>query len=87
MATQSNFKNNKNKSVKPAPAPVPAAKVVAAPVKAAVKPAKAGGRFEPTQEEIGVRAFEIYVSEGCQEGNDLENWLRAERELRSLGPR
>ena len=91
MATQSNFKNNKNKSAKPAPvpapAPAPAAKVVAAPVKAAVKPAKAGGRFEPTQEEIGVRAFEIYVSEGCQEGNDLENWLRAERELRSLGPR
>jgi hypothetical protein len=81
MASQSNFKSgNPPKGAKPAPAPVAKA---AAPA----KPGKAKGAYEPTQEEISVRAFEIYVSEGCQEGTDLDNWLRAEKELRSQGPR
>ena len=80
MAIQSNNKSNKSNSAKMAPA----VKAAPAPVvKAAFKPAKAIGRYEPSQDEIGVRAFEIYVSEGCQEGHDLENWLRAEKELRS----
>ena len=86
MATQSNPKSGTSKGAKAAP--VTAAKVAPPPpVKPAAKPSKAKGSYEPTQEEIGVRAFEIYVSEGCQEGNDLENWLRAEKELRSQGPR
>ncbi len=84
MATPSNFKSNP-KGAKPAPATV--AKVAPPPAKPAAKLGKAKGPYEPTQEEIGVRAFEIYVSEGCQEGNDLQNWLRAEKELRSQGPR
>jgi hypothetical protein len=78
MATSSNSKANKGKSSKPA-APVKAA----APAKAATKPAPAAGGPDPTPDEISIRAFEIYVSEGCQPGNDLENWLRAEQELRS----
>ena len=52
----------------------PAAKVSA--------PAKARAPYEPTQEEIQTRAFEIYLSEGCKEGNDLEYWLRAEQDMR-----
>jgi len=80
MAT--NNKSNKPKSSKPEPAPV--AKPAAKPAAAVAKPAvKASASYEPTQEEIGVRAFEIFVSEGCQEGSDLDNWLRAEKELRS----
>jgi hypothetical protein len=75
-------KSGIQKNSKPAPAPV-----VKAAAKPVAKPAKAKGSYEPTQEEIGVRAFEIYVSEGCQDGKDLENWLRAEQELRSQGPR
>jgi hypothetical protein len=84
MATQFNNKASKSKSSKPAPAPAPApaVKVAAPPAKAAVKPGKG-----PTQDEIATRAFEIYVSEGCREGTDLDNWLRAERELRSQGLR
>lgn len=84
MATQSNNKSNKGKTVvKPAPAPaVKPAAPVAKPVAA-----KASSRYEPTQEEIQVRAFEIFVSEGCREGTDLENWLRAERELRAQNGR
>jgi len=79
MAAQSN-----NKSAKTTKAPAPAAKSVPAAVKAspANQPAKAKASYEPTQEEIQTRAFEIYLSEGCKEGNDLEYWLRAEKELR-----
>jgi len=77
MATQSNSKASKAKSEKPAAA---AAKPA---VKAAPKPATKPGKREPTQEEISARAFEIYVSEGCQEGYSVEHWLRAEQELRS----
>jgi hypothetical protein len=33
---------------------------------------------EVTMEEIAARAYEIHASEG---GHDVENWLRAEREL------
>jgi hypothetical protein len=79
MAIQS---NNKSAKVNKAPAPVakPAPAVVkASPAKA---PDKAKASYEPTQEEIQTRAFELYLSEGCKEGNDLEYWLRAEKELR-----
>jgi len=75
MATQS----KSSKPSKAAPAAKTETPIKASPVRAAVK---ARGPYEPTQEEIQTRAFEIYVSEGCKEGNDLEYWLRAEQELR-----
>ena len=93
MATSNNSKSSKtNKAApapapaKPAPVPAPAAKLVAKPpVKASTAPlpAKARAPYEPTQEEIQTRAYELYVSEGCKEGNDLEYWVRAEQELRT----
>jgi hypothetical protein len=82
MATQSNSKNNKAKNEKIAPA-APKAPVAPPPAKVT----KTRGPYEPTQEEIQTRAFEIYVSEGCKESNDLEYWLRAEKELRGQGSR
>ena len=39
-----------------------------------------GGR-RPSQQEIAKRAYEIYKS--GKGGSDLENWVRAERELRA----
>jgi len=39
-----------------------------------------GGR-RPTQQEIARRAYEIYKS--GKGGSDVENWFRAERELRA----
>ena len=84
MATMNNSKSSK--STKAAPAPAPVAKPAPKPVvKASVapQPVKSRAPYEPTQEEIQTRAFEIYVSEGCKEGNDLEYWVRAEKELRS----
>lgn len=81
MATQSNSKNNKAKNEKVAPA------APKAPVAPPAKVTKARAPYEPTQEEIQTRAFEIYVSEGCKENNDLEYWLRAEKELRTQASR
>jgi Protein of unknown function (DUF2934) len=35
----------------------------------------------PTREEIRVRAYEIYLERGGLAGNELDDWLQAEREL------
>jgi Protein of unknown function (DUF2934) len=35
----------------------------------------------PTREEIGVRAHEIYIERGATHGDDMADWLQAEREL------
>ncbi len=54
-----------------------------APVKAAAPaPAKAKATYQPTQEEIAARAYEIFEREG---GNEQDNWFRAERELIARG--
>ena len=34
-----------------------------------------------SREEIARRAYELFLSRGSQHGGDLEDWLRAEREL------
>lgn len=41
--------------------------------------------YTPTHDEIAARAYQIYLRDGCVEGRDLDNWLRAEAELRSGG--
>lgn len=35
----------------------------------------------PRNEEIARRAHEIFLARGGEHGHDLEDWLRAEREL------
>jgi hypothetical protein len=35
----------------------------------------------PTEEQIEVRAYELYVERGREDGHDLDDWLAAEREL------
>ena len=35
----------------------------------------------PTVDEIRARAYEIYIERGQRSGEDLENWLQAEKEL------
>jgi hypothetical protein len=34
-----------------------------------------------TPEMVAVRAYEIYLAEGCPEGREVEHWVRAEAEL------
>jgi hypothetical protein len=36
----------------------------------------------PTYDQIARRAYEIYQERGGTEGQDIDDWLRAERELR-----
>ena len=35
----------------------------------------------PAREEIELRAYQIYVERGGAHGQDVEDWLQAEREL------
>ena len=39
----------------------------------------------PTHEQITRRAYEIFVERGQPEGQDLEHWLEAEKQLRATG--
>jgi hypothetical protein len=36
----------------------------------------------PSQEAIGTRAYEIWMSRGQEQGQGQEHWLEAERQLR-----
>ena len=36
---------------------------------------------EPTQEQIALRAYHIYLERGALPGNELEDWMEAERQL------
>jgi len=38
----------------------------------------------PTQDEIALRAYHIYLERGCTPGDPMEDWLQAERELNVL---
>jgi hypothetical protein len=38
----------------------------------------------PSHEEISLRAYEIYLERGGLPGNELDDWLQAERELERL---
>ena len=39
---------------------------------------------EPNHDEIRRRAYEIYLESGGLPGRELDDWLRAERELRKV---
>ena len=48
----------------------------------AKEPIRQAHRHEPTEEEIRQRAYEIYLARGAAPGDEVEDWLQAERELR-----
>lgn len=37
--------------------------------------------IESTKDEINHRAYALYLMRGCEQGKDVEDWVRAEREL------
>lgn len=39
-----------------------------------------------SERDIARRAYDLYLTRGAEPGHELEDWLQAERELRS-GPR
>jgi hypothetical protein len=38
----------------------------------------------PTEEQIRLRAYQIYLEHGCRPGHDIDDWLQAEYELMRL---
>lgn len=36
---------------------------------------------EITKEDIAHRAYELYVERGSEPGNDVQDWVKAEKEL------
>ena len=59
---------------------MPKSKTASAP--AAKKARKATS--QPTNDEIALRAYHIYLERGSTPGDPMEDWLRAERELKGL---
>jgi len=45
-------------------------------------PAKPAIFAEPAHDDIARRAYEIYLARGCADGQDVQDWIQAERELR-----
>jgi hypothetical protein len=39
---------------------------------------------EPTDEEIALSAYRIWLQEGCPHGRDREHWLKARNQLISM---
>ena len=39
--------------------------------------------FDPPEEQIRMRAYELFVIGGYRHGHHLEDWLAAERELKN----
>jgi hypothetical protein len=37
---------------------------------------------EPTEDDIRMRAYQMYLERGGEDGGDFEDWVRAEQELR-----
>ena len=47
----------------------------------AAVPERLSGRINAIADEIRQRAFGFFERQGCRHGSDLEDWLRAEREV------
>jgi hypothetical protein len=41
----------------------------------------------PADEEIALRAYQLYLARGASDGHDLEDWLEARRQLEDPGDR
>jgi len=44
-------------------------------------PAEPQPSTQPTADAVAARAYELFLARGGEHGRDVEDWLRAEREL------
>ncbi|MFN7971710.1 MAG: DUF2934 domain-containing protein [Acidobacteriota bacterium] len=79
-------KRASKKAVVAAPAAAPA--VTPAPVQAKAQATEIAATvtIKPSQQVIAARAHELWVLSGRKPGRDLENWLAAEKDIRSSLP-
>lgn len=61
-------------------APTPASRITRAKTEA---PKLSRPAHQPSYDEIAHRAYEYYVRRGCAHGHHLEDWYRAEMDLRT----
>jgi hypothetical protein len=45
---------------------------------------QAGGSSLPLEEQVRLRAHELYVERGNESGSEVDDWLQAEEELSAL---
>jgi len=50
-------------------------------LKLGVRMSEASVAQDPVRSRIKVRAYEIWLAEGCPSGCELDHWLRAEAEV------
>jgi hypothetical protein len=55
--------------------------IVTTPKEVAMTDKKELSRAESFKEAIAQRAYDIYIQRGCQNGNDVDDWLTAEKQL------
>ena len=48
--------------------------------------AQAGSDPSEVQPHIAMRAYELYRERGCHDGQELDDWLKAERKIVSRAP-
>jgi hypothetical protein len=60
----------------------PRAQVQQSPGDAVAARAEPRSEREPSEDEIRLRAYMLYLERGGSHGSDFEDWLRAEEELR-----
>jgi len=53
----------------------------------APKPKKSRAAKSPTQEDIALRAYHIFLERNGAPGNSFDDWARAERELTEQAPK
>jgi hypothetical protein len=59
-------------------------KTVRKPSAVARPTTRSNGASSVAESDIAARAFAYYCERGFQHGSDLEDWLRAERELMAM---
>ncbi len=52
--------------------------------KALRTPAKRRAKTPPTREQVAARAYELFLARGGGDGQDVDDWLQAERDLRGV---
>lgn len=86
--TTSTTRTRRRKTTEPAAAPVDVATVagtesVESAADRATSDTRRAEEYRPTPEEIAEAAYQRYLSRGGQHGADFDDWVEAERELRS----
>lgn len=76
-------KSTSDAEVVATPPAAPPAKVAAKVTTAAKAKPTPTADFAPSHDQIAIRAFEIYCGRGGADGAHVDDWLRAEAELRA----